>query len=246
MNAGLVAALVALAVYTWVDAPSLARVRAVPVPWAGPAWLSARPDAPPSRQRAQIGVLLGAGTALLVSRPVWLAALAGLGVASVVYLVLGRLEPRRLVQQRDRARADLPTALDLLDGCVAAGLPLRSAVAAVGAATGGPLAELLERVTAHTSVGFSDAQAWQALSDDPVLGALAKDLARGCDSGTALRPVLQQHAAEARSAAAADVQARARALGVRTIIPVSACFLPAFLLVGVVPILAGLVELFLR
>jgi pilus assembly protein TadC len=33
--------------------------------------------------------------------------------------------------------------------------------------------------------------------------------------------------------------ARAKAVGVQTIIPVSICYLPAFFLLGVVPVIAG-------
>jgi len=42
-----------------------------------------------------------------------------------------------------------------------------------------------------------------------------------------------------RLASTAALEARARAAGVRSVAPLALCFLPAYLLVGVVPVVAG-------
>ena len=44
-----------------------------------------------------------------------------------------------------------------------------------------------------------------------------------------------------RRASRADVESRARAVGVKAAVPLGVCLLPAFVLVGVVPLVAGAV-----
>ena len=46
-------------------------------------------------------------------------------------------------------------------------------------------------------------------------------------------------AEDLRRAARADVETRARAVGVKAAVPLGVCLLPAFVLVGVVPLVAG-------
>ncbi len=118
-------------------------------------------------------------------------------------------------------------------------MPLRSATSAVASAVGGRLGERLASVVARTAAGFGDGDAWGSLRGDEVLGPVARDLARAADAGTATGALLARHAEAARSAAHAAALARAKAVGVQTIIPVSVCYLPAFFLLGVVPVIAG-------
>ncbi len=168
--------------------------------------------------------------------PVWLA----------VFWLLGRLETNGAVAQRAELVAELPAALDLLAACVMAGMPLRTATAAVAGAVGGALGDRLGVVVSYTAAGFSDSDAWASLAPDEVLGSVARDLARAADAGTSVGGMLARHAESARAAAQAAAIARAKAVGVRTIVPVSVCYLPAFFLVGVVPVIAGVLTTLLR
>ena len=68
---------------------------------------------------------------------------------------------------------------------------------------------------------------------------IARDLARCAESGTAVALILEVHATEARARARAQREAAARTVGVRSVLPLVCCFLPAFVLVGVVPIVAA-------
>jgi pilus assembly protein TadC len=142
--------------------------------------------------------------------------------------------------------AELPAALDLLSACVVAGMPLRTATSAVAVAVGGVLGERLGTVVSHAAAGFGDSDAWASLRSDEVLGPVARDLARAADAGTSVGGMLARHAESARAAAQAGAIARAKAVGVRTIVPVSVCYLPAFFLVGVVPVIAGVLTTLLR
>ncbi|HET7725061.1 MAG TPA: type II secretion system F family protein [Propionibacteriaceae bacterium] len=159
---------------------------------------------------------------------------------------IGRLEGGELAAARANLVAELPGALDILAACVGAGMPLRGAAAAVASALGGPVEERLGQVTSRTAAGFGDSDSWAVLREDPVFGPVARDLARASEAGTALGPLLSRHAEAARAAAQADALARARAVGVRTIIPVSVCYLPAFFLLGVVPVIAAVVTAFVH
>jgi len=53
--------------------------------------------------------------------------------------------------------------------------------------------------------------------------------------------LLEAEAARARLDALADARERAAALGVRLMLPLAVCLLPAFLVTAVVPMVAGLV-----
>jgi len=209
-----------------------------------PAWLSARPTALPARARA-IGatgvalvvlVLMGNAAALMVAIPAWV----------FVFWGLGRLETNGAAGRRSQLVAELPAALDLLSACVVAGMPLRTATAAVAAAVGGVLGDRLGTVVSHAAAGFGDSDAWAALGSDEVIGPVARDLARAADAGTSVGGMLARHAESARAFAQAAAIARAKAVGVRTIVPVSVCYLPAFFLVGVVPVIAGILTTLLR
>jgi pilus assembly protein TadC len=181
-------------------------------------------------------VLMGNAAALMVAIPAWV----------FVYWGLGRLETNGAAGRRSQLVADLPAALDLLSACVVAGMPLRTATAAVAAAVGGVLGDRLGTVVSHAAAGFGDGDAWAALGSDEVIGPVARDLARAADAGTSVAGMLARHAESARAAAQAAAIARAKAVGVRTIVPVSVCYLPAFFLVGVVPVIAGILTTLLR
>ncbi len=204
-----------------------------------PTWLRPKASALPVRIRGLASGGAAATVMLFLTGP--LPVTLGLGLASgaVVFWGLGRLESGGAAATRAELVAELPAALDVLAACVAAGMPLRRATGAVASAVGGPLGERLASAVARTAAGFGDGDAWSAIRDDEVLGPVARDLARAADAGTAIGGLLTRHAEAARSAAHAAALARAKAVAVRTIIPVSVCYLPAFFLLGVVPVIAG-------
>jgi pilus assembly protein TadC len=84
-------------------------------------------------------------------------------------------------------------------------------------------------------LGVGEVSAWRALQDHPQLGLAAQDLARSVESGTSMVEDLRHHAAAAREARRGALQARARAVGVRSVLPMMICFIPSFMLLGIVP-----------
>lgn len=205
-------------------------------------WLSGRPDAVPLARRLGLGVALGAVAALLAQRvglpPVWAWPAAPL-VAVGVVVGLGRIEPQAARQRRQVLVLQTPQALELMASCLAAGLPVRAACGVVVDAFDGPVAEDLGRVRSSTDLGVPEAQAWLQLADHDQLGPAAADLARSVESGTLLVDTQRHHAVQARARREAALQVVARGVGVRSVLPLMTCFIPAFLLLGVVPTVAS-------
>ncbi len=141
--------------------------------------------------------------------------------------------------------AQLPPALDLLATCLLAGVSMRAAVETVAAVSPQATALLLDKVAGQLRLGRAPSDAWLSLADDPWWGEVAKDVARSATSGTSLVKGLRIHASEARRELETAQLRRARTVGVRSVLPLMACYLPAFVLVGVVPIIAGLLARFL-
>lgn len=221
----------------------LRRLSPAPTPGeAGPSGLLAgRKGAPPVGQRARLGA--GAGLLVLVASPSvgWLPVAVVVGGA--VTVGLGWLWP---VPGPDRAVArQLPGTLELLAACLEAGASMRTAVETVGGISAPASAGVLERVAGQLRIGRSDADAWLGLAEDPAWGAVARSIARSARSGTSLVEVLLVHAEDQRRRTEAAQGRAARSAGVRSVLPLMVCFLPAFVLVGVVPTVAGLLRNFL-
>lgn len=196
--------------------------------------------APSAFSRLAIAVALGSVLVRLNAETSWLSLLTALAVGLVVFVGLGRW-PGPEVRSRDReVQAQLPTVCTLLAVCLEAGLPLRNAVAAVAEGSQGAMAESLRRLDAAVRLGVPETEAWGELGlARPAFADLARELSHAAGSGMSLAPVLRHHGREAQRAAHGAAQSRARKAGVSSVVPLMMCFLPAFILIGVVPIVGG-------
>ncbi|MGO4956798.1 type II secretion system F family protein [Luteococcus sp. Sow4_B9] len=231
----------ALAVWLWV-LPSPRRLHHPRGP-AVPSWLAGRPGAPTLLVRVGAGAILGLAAQLWMdpAHPLLrltVAVLVTLAVAIGLGQVVGRDQEREVAL----ARAQLPQVLDLLASALEAGLPLRTAAREVARVGPQPGCRALQRVNSRVMVGVDESGAWLALTEDPVWADVATDLASSAATGSAVAATVRDHAADARARSHEVRIRRARAMGVRSVLPLMACFLPAFLLTGVVPIVAGLVQ----
>lgn len=152
---------------------------------------------------------------------------------------------RHVGTRRDLARevalvADVAAVCDLLAVCIQAGRPTRGALRVVAEVSREPTRGVLLGVWNQIDLGVPEPRAWSSLADVPGYRGFARDLARGVGTGTELADLLRQRGREAREAAAAVARARARRVAVTGVLPLVVCYLPAFLLVGVVPIFGGL------
>ncbi|MFE1771669.1 type II secretion system F family protein [Streptomyces sp. NPDC059008] len=156
---------------------------------------------------------------------------------------------RWLVRQRgtEEARlaaaavhAELAPAGDLLAACLAAGAGPRESAEAVGRSFHGPVAERLRQVAAELRLGGEPAVVWPRLAALPGAEGLARCMERAGISGVPAVESVSRIATELRAEQARAATARARRAGVLVTLPLAACFLPAFLVLGVAPVLIGL------
>ncbi|WP_238015409.1 type II secretion system F family protein [Dactylosporangium sp. AC04546] len=190
---------------------------------------------------------------------------AGVVVSVVCWLLLRRAESPRVRRERAAARVDLPFAADLLAAALHAGAapdraayavgrsmgaaPDRAAGRSLGAAPGRAAGRSLgaasvggRLVTIGRALrgGAPPADAWGQLGEIPGGNRLARAATRSAEHGTALAQTFEKQAADLRRDRAAFLEARVRKTSVYAVLPVGLCFLPAFVLVGVVPVVAAL------
>jgi pilus assembly protein TadC len=165
--------------------------------------------------------------------------LLGLGVGVLGPRLLSRLDDTA-EKEADALSRQLPLALDLLGACLAGGGTLGSALTSVAAAVGGPCEERMHRVAAALAVGTPAEDAFRELGSSGAAGSAARALCRASEGGTPVAGAVTRVAAEARRAAAVEARKRAKRAGVLAVGPLGACFLPAFLVLGVMPTVAGL------
>lgn len=180
----------------------------------------------------------GVGVAVVVEGGIGV--LLGAVAAAVTFAVLRRLEPRAARDRRERVADDLPTAVDLLGAGLAVGRPPTEALRVVGAAVGGPLAHDLAVVGGRLELGSDPVGVWREVAAQRgPLAPLGRTMARSLETGAPMAAGLRRLADDLRRRRRAARDQVARGVGVRAAAPLGLCFLPAFVLVGVVPSIVG-------
>lgn len=154
--------------------------------------------------------------------------------------LLGRLETAESRRAREALDRQLPDALDVLTSLLESGAPATTALRAVGHALGPPIGPEFERVSRALGLGADPAQAWG--STHPSLRPLAAAMIRSAETGAPMALVIAGVSSDARREHRSRVEIAARSAGVKAVAPLAACFLPAFFLMGVAPIIASFVE----
>ncbi|WP_343067122.1 type II secretion system F family protein [Streptomyces rectiverticillatus] len=140
----------------------------------------------------------------------------------------------------EEVERQLPLAADLMAACLAAGAGPREAAEAVGVSLGGPVGERLARAAAEVRLGGDPATAWSRLGSLPGARGLARCLERAQATGVPAVEPMSRLAGRLRAERGRAAGIRARRAGVLATAPLGLCFLPAFLTVGVVPVVIGL------
>jgi len=157
------------------------------------------------------------------------------------------LPPAPAATRRRRPRVPAPAsdplalalALDLMGACLEAGVPLPAALAAGATVTDSATAEPLAAMAAALHRG-GDADAWASCADEPRLAPLVRICRRVGTTGAAAGDDLRRAAAELRRSHQAERRRRSQRAAVWVVLPLGLCFLPAFLLLTVVPVVAAL------
>ena len=166
----------------------------------------------------------------------------GAVAAFVVHGVVDRAEPVARRREREAVRRDLPVLVLLLATALRGGSATAVAARRVCEALPGPAAGRLAVVGEQLALGVDPERVWAALAVDPELAPLGRAMALAQRTGAPVATVLARLADELAAAGRADTEDRARAVGVRAAVPLGVCLLPAFLLLGIVPLVASLVS----
>ncbi|MBG6094021.1 type II secretion system F family protein [Nocardioides luteus] len=160
----------------------------------------------------------------------------------VCWVVIGRVEPAEVRREREAAKADLPALVRLLSAALSSGAAPAEALVAVAAALPGPAAARLLSAASRLHLGADPEKTWRTLVDDPALAPLGRALARAQATGAPVATTVERLADDLTRNARAEVEDRARSVGVKAAVPLGICLLPAFLLLGVVPVVGGLLS----
>ncbi|MEE4546706.1 type II secretion system F family protein [Streptomyces sp. V4-01] len=174
-----------------------------------------------------LGVLAGAGAGIGLRR--WLAAREA---------ATGGSEAGEATAPPDPAQ--LPLCADLLAACLAAGAAPGEAAEAVGRCLDGPLGRALTGVAAELRLGADPAECWDRFGRRPGAQPMGRCLSRASSTGSAPVAEMSRLAADYRAGYGRSAVARARRAAVLATAPLGVCFLPAFLLLGVAPVVMGL------
>jgi pilus assembly protein TadC len=156
----------------------------------------------------------------------------------------GKAVPSRTHQRRAPAGDPLAAAssFDVLAACLRSGMAVSTAAAATAPSAPPGLARLLNRAADLLALGADPATAW-ANSDvrlDKHAEALLRLARRSASSGAALAQGVADLAAQSRHDAADAAGAAAERASVLIAGPLGLCYLPAFVCLGIVPVVAGL------
>ena len=167
---------------------------------------------------------------------------APLAPVPVLWALLAPVVAARAAERRREAGVvdQVPDLVDLLALTTAAGLPVGVALAAIGDRPGGPAGAAVARARAHVERGGATAGALDLLAAlGPAARPLVDALAQHDRYGTPLLPALQRVAVETRARRRRRAEEAARRLPVTLLLPLVLTTLPAFVLLTVVPLLAG-------
>jgi pilus assembly protein TadC len=162
--------------------------------------------------------------------------------AGAVWHVATTAEPASARRVREELRADLPVLVLLLATTLRAGASPGAGVRRVCGALPGVAADRLAVVPDRLALGLDPVAVWDEVGRDPDLATLGRAMSRAQRSGAPVAETVQRVAEELAAAGRAELEDRARAVGVKAAVPLGLCLLPSFLLLGIVPMVAGLVS----
>ncbi|HET7529595.1 MAG TPA: type II secretion system F family protein [Mycobacteriales bacterium] len=205
----------------------------------------------PHQGRRRLGMLIRRSTARVEATrpaPALVAALAA-GAAALFFVTVGGVAGAVaaavvvLVARRRRAPEppmDVPLVADLLASCLAAGASMADALRAAAAASPGSRLMCMS-VADRLRRGTAAEDAWSQWLARPELAAVARVCVRSTGTGSATTSELLRIGDRLRVRRRAERARQAQRAGVWVVLPLGFCFLPAFVLVGIVPFAVGLI-----
>ncbi|HZM17977.1 MAG TPA: type II secretion system F family protein [Gaiellaceae bacterium] len=149
--------------------------------------------------------------------------------------------------RREKIRADLPDALDLLAVSVEAGLGFDGAIAKLTEHMEGPLAEEFGLTLGEMRIGESRADALKRMServDAPELSSFTRAIIQADQLGTSLGRILRVQAADTRMRRQAAAEERAMKAPIKMLFPTVLFIFPAMFLIILGPAFLNLEKIF--
>ena len=132
------------------------------------------------------------------------------------------------------------TTFDMMAACLRGGLPAGAAASAVSAIAPGAASIALRTTADLLTLGAAPDAAWAPVAATPEIESLARMAARSARSGASFADAVAELAEAERLRAEDSAAAAAERAGVLISGPLGLCFLPAFICLGIVPVVVGL------
>lgn len=145
--------------------------------------------------------------------------------------------------RRRRSESDslrLAVTWDLLAAALRSGMPVSAALRAASDSAPAAANEVLSATADLLALGAEPVEAWRQAASYPDTAELARTACRTARSGTALATAVAELAEGMRAGARDAARERSQRAGVLLTGPLGLCFLPAFLCLGVIPVVIGL------
>jgi Flp pilus assembly protein TadB len=148
---------------------------------------------------------------------------------------------RRLAARPRRAPLDprLPLVLDLAAAALHAGRTAPQALTLAAPIAGADVEHDLHQAAGLLELGADPVEAWRHVGADTPLATVAQAARRSADSGIRLARGFEQAAADLRMRRRGEAEIRAHRAGVLALLPLGLCFLPAFVCLGIIPVIVG-------
>lgn len=192
-----------------------------------------RPATPQMARRWILALGIGCAGCLGIGGVIGAVVGIGAGGAVIVRVHLGSAPPTA-------APDAVPVVVELLAGCLAAGLTTSDSLEAASVAGDPVTRSACLAAAAALRRGAPAAEAWQSWMSDPWLAPVARSTARTTQTGASVADELRRVAARLRTRRHARLQQRVQQASVWAVVPLGLFFLPAFVLVAVVPVVIGL------
>ena len=196
-------------------------------------------------RRALVAAVTVAGAILLAWPSAWASAVIAAGLAALAVWLTGMAPPAADVR---RSRSQLAMICELwaagLDCGLAVGSALLAALQAagcVGAAADSSLGRL-NSVASLLQLGADTDRGWRPADPDPQLAPIAAAARRTSVVGTDLATAIRSQAQVIRRSEFGAGQRRAARAGVLMTAPLTLCFLPAFICLGLAPVVIALLD----
>lgn len=212
-------------------------------------WLRApagRHTRPGDKQRVDGSLLPLAGVAgVVVVVYFMLGGFLGLGAGAVAgvaaWKALGRLEGRAESRRGTALLRLAPLVADLVAAALAVGRDPASALRLAAEAADPKVAEELAPYSASLTLGAEPTTVWRALGQHPQFGGVGRAFLRATETGSSVTEAMERGAEDLRAIDRSVREASARTVSTRAAAPLGICLLPAFVVVGIVPLVAGAV-----